>query len=122
MPNGYEPMVVGGVAPSSSGNAVVLVDHPRRRGLLIFVGGTEALSLHLRLRQEHYSRPLTHDLLDKVMKELGGNIVSAQVDKLETEFSTARCVSTEAQRVSSASTHARVTRWRLQWAAPPPCS
>jgi uncharacterized protein len=82
-PAGYKRMAVGGIAPSEQGTAVVLTDEPAHIGLLIFVGGSEALSIALRLEHKKYDRPLTHDLLDSVVKKLGGDIVSVRVDRLE---------------------------------------
>jgi bifunctional DNase/RNase len=76
-------MAVGGIAPSEHGSAVVLTDEGAHVGLLIFVGGSEALSIALRLEHKKYERPLTHDLLDNVLKQLGGDIVSVRVDRLE---------------------------------------
>jgi hypothetical protein len=48
----------------------------------IFVGGTEALSIQLRLERQRYQRPLTHDLLDAVTRELHGEFEKVQVDDL----------------------------------------
>ena len=83
VPKGYVTMVVGGVAPTSRGSAVVLTDSKKRVGVPIFVGGTEALSIALRLNDQPYERPLTHDLLDDIMHELGGDVVAVRVDKLQ---------------------------------------
>ncbi len=82
-PAGYELMTVGGVAPTAQGNAVMLTDSERKVGVPIFVGGTEALSIALRLQKRRYARPLTHDLLDDVVRRLDGRIVAVRVDKLE---------------------------------------
>ena len=82
-PAGYKRMAVGGIAPSEHGSAVVLADDQAKIGLLIFVGGSEALSIALRLEHKKYERPLTHDLLDDVLKKLGGDVVSVRVDRLE---------------------------------------
>ena len=76
-------MAVGGIAPTEHGSAVVLADDTAHTGLLIFVGGSEALSIALRLEHKKYERPLTHDLLDNVLKKLGGDVVSVRVDRLE---------------------------------------
>jgi bifunctional DNase/RNase len=76
-------MAVGGVAPTNEGNAVVLMDDAAHRGLVLFVGGTEALSIAVRLEQRRFERPLTHDLLDSVVTKLGGEVVSVRVDRLE---------------------------------------
>jgi bifunctional DNase/RNase len=79
-------MTVAAVAPTHGGGAaVLLVDPSHTRVLPIFVGGTEALSIDLRMRKQKYQRPLTHDLLDSVLRELGGKLVRVQVDELREE-------------------------------------
>jgi uncharacterized protein len=85
-PVGYVEMTVAGVVGTASGSAVVLVDPGRRLGIPVFIGGTEALSIQLRLDGKKYDRPLTHDLLDTVVGKLGGRIVAVRVDKLENEI------------------------------------
>ena len=82
-PAGYVEMTVAGVADTEGGPAVVLVDAARTVGVPVFIGGTEALSIQLRLRRQKYQRPLTHDLLDEMVKKLGGRIVSVRVDSIE---------------------------------------
>ena len=49
----------------------------------IYVGGTEATSIELRFLRRHYVRPLTHDLMDHMLRELGAEIVRVQVDDLK---------------------------------------
>jgi uncharacterized protein len=82
-PEGYVRMVVGGVAPTPQGNAVLLSDERGTVGLPIFVGEGEALSILVRLRQHPFQRPLTHDLLDTIMRRLGGSIESVRVDAVK---------------------------------------
>jgi uncharacterized protein len=82
-PEGYVRMVVGGVAPTPHGNAVLLSDERGTVGLPIFVGEGEALSILVRLRQHPFQRPLTHDLLDTIMRRLGGSIESVRVDAVK---------------------------------------
>jgi len=84
-PAGYRRMAVGGLAPTSEGNAVVLMDDTARRGLVLYVSGTEALSIALRLEHRRLDRPLTHDLLDGIVRKLGGDVVSVRVDRIEDE-------------------------------------
>ena len=76
-------MIVGGVAPTPQGNAVLLSDEAGTVGLPIFVGDGEALSILVRLRQHPYQRPLTHDLLDTILRRLGGSIESVRVDAVK---------------------------------------
>ncbi len=82
-PAGFVRMTVRGVAPTPQGNAVLLVDAQQKRGVPIFVGETEALSIRLRLSNRRYPRPLTHDLLDSALDELGAKVEYVRVDKLE---------------------------------------
>ena len=82
LPAGYVEAQVLGVFQTESGGVVALGVPESDRVLPIFVGGTEALSIELRHDQKHYERPLTHDLLDAVMHELGGQLVNVQVDEL----------------------------------------
>jgi bifunctional DNase/RNase len=70
------------VAPLPQGDAVLLADAAQTTLLPIFVGGTEALSIQLRLAHEPYERPLTHDLVDSLVRELGATITKVQVDEL----------------------------------------
>lgn len=81
--DGYVEVKVGGVAAVGASNAMLLVHDETRRAIPVFLGGTEGLSLQLRLDGQRYPRPLTHDLLDTVLEELGARVHSARVEKLE---------------------------------------
>jgi bifunctional DNase/RNase len=81
-PLGYERATLWDLVPSGDGAAVLLIDTPRLTVLPIFVGGTEALTIRLRADGERYERPLTHDLLSSLVKELGGSPVKVQIDDL----------------------------------------
>jgi len=48
----------------------------------IFVGHSEAMSIHLALRREMAPRPMTHDLMVLVLDELGGSVKNVLVDDL----------------------------------------
>lgn len=85
VPPGYLRATVMDVVPTRSGDAVLLMDESGATVLPIFIGGTEALAIRLRLEGKHYKRPLTHDLLGDVMRELGGAPVKVQVDELRDE-------------------------------------
>jgi hypothetical protein len=79
-PRGYEHATVWDLVPTGDGAAVLLLDASKTIVLPIFVGGTEALTIRLDLDGTHYGRPLTHDLLASLVKELGGEAVKAQID------------------------------------------
>jgi bifunctional DNase/RNase len=84
-PDAIEMEVAAVVPAHDGGAAVLLTDAKHSRVLPIFVGGTEAVSIHLRLRKRHFDRPLTHDLLDSILHELGGKVVRAQIDEVRGE-------------------------------------
>ena len=79
-PTGYERATVWDFVPTDDGAAVLLLDASRTTVLPIYVGGTEALTIRLNLDGKHYERPLTHDLLALIVKELGGRPIKAQID------------------------------------------
>ena len=82
-PSGYVVAHVAGVTHlPSGGDVVLLVESGKKRAIPIFIGGTEALSIQLRVEKKTYKRPLTHDLLDTSVSKLGGRIESVRVDKI----------------------------------------
>jgi bifunctional DNase/RNase len=78
-PDDVEVTVVG-VGRTSEGAAVLLGDAAHETVLPILIGGTEALSIALRSERRRFERPLTHDLLDAVMRELGGRLLRVRID------------------------------------------
>jgi len=81
-PSGYEHVAVWDLVPAGDGAAVLLLDASQTTVLPIFVGGTEALTIRLDLDGKRYERPLTHDLLASIVRELGGQPVKTQIDDL----------------------------------------
>jgi bifunctional DNase/RNase len=83
-PVGYvEGHVLRSTSPTPGGGSMVLVaDAAETIALPIFIGGTEATTIDLRLRGDKYTRPLTHDILSETIHELGGRAVQVQVDDL----------------------------------------
>ena len=82
-PEGFIEMFVAGVLPTEGGPAVVLRDKAEKTLIPIWIGMSEAHSIQLRLERRHFPRPLTHDLLDQIVHELGGEIVKIHVDDLK---------------------------------------
>lgn len=81
-PDGFVGAAVIDAAPIGAGHAVLLVDEAQRRAIPIFVGGSEGLSIELRLAKQRYERPLTHDLFDKALGDLDARVHSARVVEL----------------------------------------
>ena len=83
MPAGYVEVLAARVVDTGDGGgALLLVDSELERVLPIFIGGTEAASIVLRLRGAPSQRPLTHDLLDDLLHRLHATLVKVQVDEL----------------------------------------
>jgi len=78
VPRGYQVMR----AVASRDNAVLLLDQSETTILPILIGTTETHSIDMRLRGRTPPRPLTHDLLDTALHELGAELVRVQVDDL----------------------------------------
>jgi bifunctional DNase/RNase len=82
-PAGYvEGHVLTRTAPAGGTSVVLVTDAAETVALPIFIGGTEATTIDLRLRGDRYARPLTHDILSETIHELGGRAVQVQVDEL----------------------------------------
>jgi bifunctional DNase/RNase len=82
-PDGYLPVVPTARSHPSYGNMVLLTEPSSQKLVPIFIGGTEGLSIELRLANRKFTRPLTHDLLDSAFAKLGARLVRAQIDALK---------------------------------------
>ena len=82
-PPDYVRMHASDVVPLRQGEAVLLLDEKETVAIPIFIGGTEATSIRLRLAKRRYERPLTHDLFDSLMREVGAQLLKVQVDDLK---------------------------------------
>ena len=76
-------MVVAGVVPAPDGPTVVLVCADEQVLLPVVVGVPEAMAIHARLEHMAVPRPMTHDLLETVMHDLGGTVDSIRIDARE---------------------------------------
>ena len=81
-PAGYVQVRIAGVLPDDASGTLILHHEESKRAVPVWIGGTEAYSIQLRLRGEAPPRPLTHDLFDAAIAKLGGEIVKVQVDAL----------------------------------------
>jgi uncharacterized protein len=82
-PKGFVEMFVAGVLDTEAGPAVILRDQSQTKLLPIMIGILEAQAIQLRLERRRFPRPLTHDLLESIMQNLGGSLVKIQVDDLK---------------------------------------
>jgi len=82
-PDGFVEMFVAGVLTTEGGPAVILRDKSETKLLPIWIGFAEAHAIQLRLERKRFPRPLTHDLLETIMEDLGGSLVKIHVDDLK---------------------------------------
>jgi bifunctional DNase/RNase len=82
-PKGFVEMTVASVMEYRGSQAVVLKTLKGDYTLEIWIGPSEAFVIDLRLNRRRFQRPLTHDLLDSIMRELGGKLIKIQVDDLK---------------------------------------
>jgi len=77
-------MVVHRVVFSQQGQALVLLaDLEGERLLPIWIGLSEANAIAMKLQDEEFERPLTHDLLANVITQVGYRFTQLDVTKLE---------------------------------------
>jgi bifunctional DNase/RNase len=80
------------VSLMSQHRVVVLKDLNSERYLPIWIGPCEAEAITVKLQEVPAPRPLTHDLLRSVIREMGGKVVHILINDLRTEVYYARVV------------------------------
>ncbi len=75
-------MEVVRVASANNQPVVILRSQAERKLLPIWIGDAEANAIQMRLAGRKPPRPLTHDLLDRVVAQLGARIVRVHVEDL----------------------------------------
>jgi bifunctional DNase/RNase len=76
----------------STQHVVILKDLERRRFLPIWIGPWEANAIAMRLQGVEPERPLTHDLMASLMRDLGATVRQVDIVGLEAETFFARIV------------------------------
>ena len=82
--NGFTRMSVYGINLDlfSSSPIVILKVEDENRFLPIWIGQPEARSILMKLQNQEFSRPLTHDLAVNLVTELGGSLERVTVTEL----------------------------------------
>src|SRR5258708_4112597 len=82
-PPGYVEVKPVEIVPVSQDQAVLLlVDEARDVWLEVYVDGTVATAIYGRMHDQAPVRPLTHDLMDSVLRKLHTSVVKVQIDEL----------------------------------------
>ena len=82
--NGFTRMSIYGINLDlfSSSPIVILKVEDENRYLPIWIGQPEARSILMKLQNQEFSRPLTHDLTVNLVAELGGSMEKVTVTEL----------------------------------------
>ena len=80
---GFVQVEVMEVVPTDDGFAVLLLHKEADLVLPIFIGNAEGLAIKQRLEKQPSPRPMTHDLLEDVITELGAKLVRIEIDDLK---------------------------------------
>ena len=82
--NGFTRMSIYGINLDlfSSSPIVILKVEEENRYLPIWIGQPEARSILMKLQNQEFSRPLTHDLAVNLVSELGGSMERVTVTEL----------------------------------------
>ena len=83
--NGFTRMSIYGINLDlfSSSPIVILKVESENRYLPIWIGQQEARSILMKLQNQTFSRPLTHDLAVNLVSELGGTVDNVTVTQLK---------------------------------------
>lgn len=83
--NGFTKLSIYGINLDlfSSSPIVILQVEEENRYLPIWIGQPEARSILMKLQDQEFSRPLTHDLAVNLVQELGGSLESITVTGLK---------------------------------------
>jgi uncharacterized protein len=70
------------VVPGPQGQTLILGEEDGERYLPIVIGIPEALAIHYELTERHFDRPMTHDLLARVIEAAGATVRSVTIGEL----------------------------------------
>ncbi|MDD4465720.1 MAG: bifunctional nuclease family protein [Dehalococcoidales bacterium] len=71
---------------------VLIKEQSSKRYLPIFIGQNEARAILMRLKNETVPRPMTHDLLQSIIENLGGRVDSIVITSLESDVFFAKVI------------------------------
>jgi bifunctional DNase/RNase len=80
VPPGYHAAQVVDVQPIGGGDVVRLAVGDKL--LNMYVGSSEGMAISLARKGEHYQRPLSMELMDAALGELGTEVVRVQIDSV----------------------------------------
>jgi bifunctional DNase/RNase len=79
-PDGYQRMQVLSATPIGNEYAVRVGDSDK--AITMYVGSSEGMAISLHLQGEKYVRPLSMELMDATLRELGATLDRVQVDTI----------------------------------------
>lgn len=77
-------MVVEGIGMDPHNNPLVLLrDEERKTFVPIWIGPAEAMSIQMELDNKQPPRPMTHDLISNILRELGVRLIKVSVNDFD---------------------------------------
>lgn len=92
---GFEKVKIAGVFMSSlpeGASPVVFLENEEEKVLPIYIGAAEAFSIQTALEDMPYPRPLTHDLVLKILEGLDSSVEKVLIDDLNDGIFFARLI------------------------------
>src|SRR5581483_8493020 len=87
------------VIPAEEGSyAVLLAARGEDTVLPIFIGQAEAQAIRMKLERQTPPRPMTHDLLDTMIRTLGGKVTRVYIDDLKSNTFLAKITVTQGSK------------------------
>lgn len=68
---------------NSKAPILILKDESESRVLPIWIGAVEAMSISMAINKVPFQRPMTHDLMLNVIADLGGEVFSVEIVRIE---------------------------------------
>lgn len=79
----FEVQIANIIPQKEGGFLLILKKVDSEEYLPISIGDNEGVSILRELREVHFPRPMTYELINKIIKELGGKIEKVTIDKVE---------------------------------------
>ncbi len=71
------------VDPFNNAPVILLKDRHSSKAMPIWIGESEAMSIAFGLQNNHFPRPLSHDLMKEIVDNLGGKVEKVVISGLE---------------------------------------
>jgi hypothetical protein len=74
------------ITEGSQTQVIVVREKGGERSFPIYIGHNEAMAIDRKLNDVHVPRPLTHDLLENVVQQMGGKLVRVIINDMRDDY------------------------------------